>query len=245
MAALRFWRNGGAPECDASVLDVGARAPFRRSLEIQITTRDTASRARHHMTEIEQFALLVGEIYDAALERARWPDVLRQVSGYVNGCAASLMSHDVIEQNASFFYTWNDNPEYTRSYAEKYAKLNPAIVPATIQSKIGDVSTIYDFVPMDEWLQTQIYREWAVPQGYIDCIQVVLDKSAISYAAAAIMRSDAQGPADDEARRRMRLLEPHLRRAVGIGRIVKSREGEASAFADTLDGLGTALFLID
>jgi len=118
-------------------------------------------RARHHMTEIEQFALLVGEIYDAALERTRWPDVLRQVSGYVNGCAASLMSHDLIEQNASFFYTWNDNPEYTRSYAEKYAKLNPAIVPATIQSKIGDVSTIYDFVPMDEFLASQIYREWS------------------------------------------------------------------------------------
>jgi hypothetical protein len=29
------------------------------------------------MDEVEQFSRLVGDIYDAALDRARWPDVLR------------------------------------------------------------------------------------------------------------------------------------------------------------------------
>ena len=63
------------------------------------------------MSEIAQFTLLVGDIYDAALDRSRWTGVLEKMCGYVHGCAASLQSHDLLEQSASFHVTWNDNPE--------------------------------------------------------------------------------------------------------------------------------------
>jgi DNA-binding CsgD family transcriptional regulator len=76
-------------------------------------------------------------------------------------------------------------------------------------------------------------------------VQVVLDKSATSYAAVAVMRDDEQGPTDPEARRRMQLLEPHFRRSVGIGKIITFKTVEAAALAETLDAIKTAILLTD
>ena len=75
---------------------------------------------------------------------------LEETCPYVVGIASTLQSHDISQQTANFYFTWNDNPEYTRSYIEKYARINPAIVPAAIQTQVGDVSTFLDFIPLDE-----------------------------------------------------------------------------------------------
>jgi DNA-binding CsgD family transcriptional regulator len=50
---------------------------------------------------------------------------------------------------------------------------------------------------------------------------------------------------DDEMRRRMTLVAPHVRRAVRIGKAVDRKANEAATFADVLDSLSAGLFLID
>ena len=54
-----------------------------------------------------------------------------------------------------------------------------------------------------------------------------------------------QGLVDDEMRRRMRLVAPHVRRAVLIGSAIERKTAEAAAFADTLDGVSAGMFLVD
>lgn len=43
----------------------------------------------------------------------------------------------------------------------------------------------------------------------------------------------------------MRLIAPHLRRAVLIGRMFEFKAAEVATFADALDGLGTGMYLVD
>ena len=57
--------------------------------------------------------------------------------------------------------------------------------------------------------------------------------------------SDEQGLADDAMRRRMRLIVPHVRRAVLIGNVMDLGATEKTAFADTLSGLAAGVFLVD
>ena len=171
--------------------------------------------------------------------------VLEETCDFVVGVAGSLQSHDILQKNASFYFTWNDNPEYTKSYIEKYAKLNPAIILTMMKTKVGEVSTFLDVVPLEEYWETQLYKEWSKPQGYIDALLVTLDKSATSFAGVAVMRHESHGPTDEGARRRMSLLAPHFRRAVAISKVIDLHKVEAAAFADTLDGLAAGMILID
>jgi DNA-binding CsgD family transcriptional regulator len=195
--------------------------------------------------EAGQLSRLIGEIYDAALDRNLWHSVLQHTCEYVDGRTAGLMSHDIHHQNANFCVTWNDDPEYSKLYAEKYARLNPAVVPSLLQTQIGEVSTILDFVPLHEWRESLIYKEFAAPQGYLDSIQAVLDKSATSYAAATVVLGEEHGPATENCRRRMEWLAPHFIRAVQIGKVIDLKEIKAAALADALDGMAAAMFLLD
>ncbi len=50
---------------------------------------------------------------------------------------------------------------------------------------------------------------------------------------------------DDETRRRMRLIAPHIRQAVLIGSHIGLGSAEAATLADTLDGLSAGMCLVD
>ena len=83
------------------------------------------------------------------------------------------------------------------------------------------------------------------PQGWIDAANGVLEKTATSCAYLSVVRSKAAGMVDEEMRRRMTLIVPHVRRAVRTGKVVDLRQAEAATFADILDGFSPAIFLVD
>jgi DNA-binding CsgD family transcriptional regulator len=60
-----------------------------------------------------------------------------------------------------------------------------------------------------------------------------------------VFRHERNGLVDDEARRRIRLIAPHMRRAVLIAHMFDQKVAEVATFADTLDGLDAGLYLVD
>ena len=197
------------------------------------------------MDEVKQISDLISNIYDAALDRSLWPLVLEQTCGYIEGCASSLMSQDFVHRSGQFYYSWGDDPHYTKLYFEKYQKINPFAVPMAATMQVGAIASAYDFIPPEEFHTSRFYKEWAQPQGYGDPIFAVLDKSITASAAIIVARLESKGMVDDETRQRMGLLVPHFRRAVNISKVIDLHKVEAAALADTLDGLAAAMFLID
>ena len=197
------------------------------------------------MDEVEQVSGLIGNIYDAALDRSLWSLVLEQTCEYVVGCASSLMSQDFVHRSGQFYYSWGDDPYYTKLYFEKYQKINPFAVPMAAAMQVGAIASASDYIPLDEFFASRFYKEWAQPQGYGDPVYAVLDKSITTSAAVIVVRHLRNGIVDDETRRRMGLLAPHFRRAVSISKIIDLHKVEAAALADTLDGLAAAMFLVD
>jgi len=60
-----------------------------------------------------------------------------------------------------------------------------------------------------------------------------------------VFRYQSDGIVDDETRRRMRLIVPHIRRAVLIGRLIDLKAADAASLADILDGLSAGMCLVD
>jgi DNA-binding CsgD family transcriptional regulator len=110
---------------------------------------------------------------------------------------------------------------------------------------VGQIYSVEDCIPYAEFVQTRVYREWARPHRVVDHLAATLDRSATSLSLFVIFRSEEQGCVDDEMRRRMRLIIPHVRRSVLIGNVLDLNTTEKTAFADTLSGLAAGVFLVD
>jgi DNA-binding CsgD family transcriptional regulator len=197
------------------------------------------------MEETEQVSELIGLIYDAALDRNLWERVLEDTCSYVEGMTSALMMQDSAQGTAQFYFQWGGNPDYIQSYNETYVKLSPVLVPTLLYAKVGGVLSTSDLLPYDEFLASRFYQEWAAPQGIVDALAATLDKSATSYAFIAVQRHERHGLVDAATKRRMGFLVPHFRRAVNIGKVIDLHKVEAAELADTLDGLATAMFLVD
>jgi len=192
----------------------------------------------------ERLGSLIGDIYDAALDHSLWPQVLHAAIDYVGGCGAGLFSKDPTAQRGDLHYSIGIEGNYQKSYFDEYIMLDPATT-AHFFAEIEAPMAVADMMPYAEFLETRFYREWVRPQGLVDFLSAVLDRSATSVAMFGIFRHERNGVADAEAYRRMRLIVPHIRRAVLIGRMFDLKAAEAATFADTLDGLSAGMFLVD
>lgn len=197
------------------------------------------------MEEAEQVSHLIGDIYDASLDPALWPEVLKMTCEYIEGATGTLMAQETAPGSARFYFQWGNDEKFLQSYQDLYVKLNPVLVPTLLLAKAGDVLSTIDLMPLDEFFASRFYREWVAPQGLIDSAFVTLDKTATGYAFVAVTRHERHGLVDEETRRRMRLLAPHFTRAIVIGRVIQLHKAEAAALSDALDGLAASTFIVD
>ena len=187
---------------------------------------------------------LIGSIYDAVLEPALWTGVVERAGKFVGGVGASIFRQDSVRKIGNSYYHSGIDPRFERLYFEKYIKFDP-LSAAYLTLKVGDVSSSSIIIPPAEFFETRFYREWARPQGLVDNVFAILERSPTSIAAFIVFRHERDGLADDAARQLLGLIAPHLRRAVLIGKVIDLRTIEAATFADTLDGLNAGIFLVD
>lgn len=198
------------------------------------------------LSDPESLSSLIGEIYDAALDPARWPAILRHAARFLPGQAAALISKDLGGNGSGTIY-YDDgsmDPRFQQLYFQKYVKADPSS-KAHVFAEVGVPVSTVDFMSHAEFNESRFYREWARPQGFVDFACAVLDKSATGAALFGVLRHERHGIVDEETLGRMRLIVPHIRRAALIGKAIEQKTAEAATLADTLDGIAAAMLLVD
>jgi DNA-binding CsgD family transcriptional regulator len=196
------------------------------------------------MDETERLSALIGDIYDSALDPSLWPGALENAARFVGGPAASVFSKDATRKSAQIFYQYGIDPSYEQLYVDKYVKLDPSTT-SQFFANVGDIISTENFMAYDEFLETRFFKEWASPQLLVDSANTVLQKSATDMAMFTVFRHKRDGLVNDEMRRRMQLLIPHVRRAVLVGRLLDHEKSEVAGLADAFDGLSAGMFLVD
>ena len=170
--------------------------------------------------------------------------VLEKAARFVGGSAATIFWWDGIRNAGNSYYNFGTDGRYERLYFDKYIKFDP-LSAAYFLLDVGEVTSNSMLIPPAEFFETRFYREWVQPQGWIDNVFAVLERSATSIGVFAAFRHERDGLADDNARRHLRLIAPHLRRAVLIGKVIDLKTGEAATFANMLDTFNAGIFLVD
>jgi DNA-binding CsgD family transcriptional regulator len=196
------------------------------------------------MSETGPFPALIGAIYDAALEPARWSEALPHLARFVGGPSAAIWSEDVAAASASVTCACGFDAGYVEAYLAHYADLDLSRSAIGL-AEVGEPFARSGVVSNSDFSQTPYYRHWVRPQGLIDCMYTVLDRAGTRTTLFAVSRRRHDGSIGKDMWRRMRLVTPHLRRAALIGQAVARERRTAAALADTLDGLSAATLLVD
>ena len=184
---------------------------------------------------------LISVVYDAAIDPSLWQSAIERAACFVGGTGAGLFCKDVGVHHAVVPHSFG------------YQKPLPValfrqIYPAVEGHFLGDLEqpiATTDLMSFGELAESELYRQWGEPQGLVDFLSAVVDRTTISAAIFGVFRHQRNGVVDDHARRQMRLIAPHIRRAVLIGRMFEFKAAEVATFVDTLDGLDAGMYLVD
>lgn len=195
--------------------------------------------------DVETFSTMVGSIYDAAIDPDLWPPALLRIREFAIGQCATIFTKDVASQTGGVVY---DDGGIAASYRDEYfrsfIKLDPTFV-AQYYARLGEPMATEDFLPYDEFVTSRFYREWARPQELVDFVAVALEKSATSVAMFGVFRHERHGLVDEPMRARLRLVAPHVQRAVEVGRLIERQAVAIADLAAAFDGIGTAILMLD
>ena len=184
----------------------------------------------------------VESIYDAAADERQFPDLLRRIGEYF-GAQAGFLGWMGGTSGAGFQAEYGNDPAYLKSYVETYAALD-ILRPALMETPEGEPRPVWPLLQSAEVRESRFYREYIAPQGIVDNMAVNLIKSDDMFATIAILRTGDVAPFSPEDIGKMRVLVPHLRRAVFLS---SHRIGQAdlvSAYRESAQGARDGLVLL-
>jgi DNA-binding CsgD family transcriptional regulator len=193
--------------------------------------------------DTEALSILTGALYDAALDPTLWPAAMGAASRFMESSASVVYEWSRIGEARGFIY--DDGglaPEYKALYHDRYVRIDP-VTSEHHYAALEEPFSITDVVDPERYRQTAFYREWSGPQQIVDLLAAPVSRDSYAATIFGVVRHERDGLVDDLMRHRMRLLVPHIRRAVALTDLVGApRAGELT---DVLDGLSTGVFLAD
>jgi DNA-binding CsgD family transcriptional regulator len=169
------------------------------------------------MSEIGRLSALVADIYDTSLDPSLWTGVLEKICAFVPAAVSNIFVQDGVAKRADVGFDRGLQASWNALYLTKYVKLNPAS-PSLLFCDVGEIFCSSNLVPAAQMAQTVFYRDYLQPQGLGEAVGAVLEKSITRCAVFAVILTGSLGRVEEKSLERVRLLIPHLQRAVFVGK---------------------------
>ena len=192
------------------------------------------------------FAALVERIYAAALEPARWRQVLLEISLAMDGLAADLTALSPSTESLRFHTStggWGE--EFQRHYLAHVGQ-DPFLLRARQLDLIrpGVIGVGQRMMSDGDYRRTGFFHDFGRHYEYFGGITAVLDRTASGLTALSV---GLPGGAivDEQRLSRMQALVPHLQRALAIQQRLASSDRLASDLRRVVDAVSTGAVLTD
>lgn len=179
--------------------------------------------------DAERLSQVISTIYDCALDPGQWPVAIEQVCSLVEGKNGVIMVVDTAREGSRFHASWNVDHALTQIYSEKFHPINPLHGPWSA----FDVDEAYNVALVMEperWMETRVFKEFGEPNDFLDSIGVTLLKNPARFATLSVARPIKAGFSGEHELSIMRLLAPHLRKAVTIADFIEMKELTSATF---------------
>ena len=192
----------------------------------------------------DELSSVIGTIYDCAVDPQYWPTAIKSIAQLIDGDHGLILMIDTISNEPRLYVDWNVDPEVMRLYREEYHDGNP-LNEGFARFGVDEPYNITAVIDPDEWMKTRVYTEFGEPRGWLDNVGVSILKTASRLASLSVIRPTEVGWAGPRELKILRLLSPHVRRAVSIADLIDMRSLAAASLESTLDGLAVPIVLVD
>ncbi|HVG50657.1 MAG TPA: helix-turn-helix transcriptional regulator [Xanthobacteraceae bacterium] len=194
--------------------------------------------------ELDDLSDVIGTIYDCAVDPQHWPQAIESIARLIDGDHGIILVFDTIRNEPRLYKDWNVDAESMRLYRKKYHQENP-IHEGFSSFDIDQPYNIPAVIDPAEFMKSRVYTEFGQPRGWLDNVGVSIMKTPTRIASLSVIRPIEAGWAGPRELEILRLLSPHVRRAVSISDLFDMQALAATAFESTLDGLAVPIVLAD
>jgi DNA-binding CsgD family transcriptional regulator len=191
---------------------------------------------------MHDFDRLVGQVYDAAIESGRWPQVLETLSDFLEGAATKLTF-----QNVKTLHSEANSvrmpPEADLSYARYYFKIN-VFLQRVAKLRAGTLIPVWNLLPREVYQRSEFYNDFCRPNDMCHPIGVVLANEPDARVVFTCGSGKAASGFEPEHLDRLRRIGPHLVRAAGVSLRLSRAEIARNANADALDRVAQGVLIV-
>jgi DNA-binding CsgD family transcriptional regulator len=196
------------------------------------------------VTAAAQLSAVISTIYDCAIDPGLWEPAIEQIARLVGGSHSLILVFDPIKAVVRYSASWNFEPEWMQTYNENYAAEDPTR-DSFLRFDVGEPFNLPMLMDPKRWVETRYYREYCRPKGWIDSLGVTVMKTPSRLVSLAVVRREDVGYAGPQELEIMRLLAPHLRKAVSIADLIEMQRLTVETFAASFDTLRIPIILVD
>ncbi len=186
---------------------------------------------------------LIGDIYDCIVEPSGWPTVLEQAGRILDADNSSISRHDLVNTRPRVLLKWNID-SCLEEAMQKPLPTNP-LTYAGWRSDIDEPYTAIGCFGEAAFVASRWYKEALRPKKLHDAMLYVLGRTAGRFELFAAMRGIDRNPIGTADLAKLRLIAPHIRRAIGIGDLLETQTLQQAMVSDAVDLLTVGVILVD
>lgn len=189
---------------------------------------------------------LVGQIYDATADPARWVGFLSRMRDLTGSSLVLIDSHKNLPLlRSEFNWSVGLDSEYEGSYQKYYGSINPFVKAKPQLVKSGFVGTSQMACADDVLSKTEYYNDWMCPQDLFHGIAGFIHKDDQQMITLGFHRPKEYGPYGDEDIFLVKALMPHLQRAFQLNTRIANLQAERDNLGFVLDRLPMGVLMLD
>ena len=188
---------------------------------------------------------ILGLLYESPLRDDLWKPVLRRLCDITQSRIGFFVTGDnqtglIVRAQSS---DHQDDSTLGDRYNQTYSTKDPFRQPAFQSGRTGVVDE-EQLLPNAGLLRTELYRDQLEPRGLRYAMFVVTAASADRMEALSVWRTMSQGPFQEESRRLLELLYPHIQKSMELRHILRATQRRLAGVEAMLDVTPTATFLV-
>ena len=189
--------------------------------------------------QLEYFSQLLQEIYDAAIDPARWEACLNTIASIVQANNASLIVRHGSADGLGTIVT-GAGKNRRGSGANPFYMSSPFIgLP------LNQIVTIGDFLSDADWRASQFYNEWCKPHQVYHMMAVDFMTEGRGIYGLRFTRPEGQEPFNLADKRLTQMLVPHLQRALALTQGINQGRQIGQLYSQAMSQLMVSTIILD